>query len=141
MLSEIKRILEESGKPQKSFDGIYRSISSRYDGMRKIKTRGQLLLRGGLFILHMHLSLFLDQSLALRKDRDKNRKKWFLVIYHKSGEVCCLTSCTVQIYTKVNVCAAPSHQAHASLLCMQMKQVHVTKRQLQGFTVFLSCPC
>lgn len=35
MLSEIKRILEESGKLQKGFDGIYRSISSRYDGMKK----------------------------------------------------------------------------------------------------------
>lgn len=34
-LSEIKRILEESGKLQKGFDGIYRSISSRYDGMKK----------------------------------------------------------------------------------------------------------
>lgn len=32
---EIKGTLEESGKLQKGFDGIYRSISSRYDGMKE----------------------------------------------------------------------------------------------------------
>lgn len=32
---DIKRTLEESGKLQKGFDGIYRSISSRYDGMKE----------------------------------------------------------------------------------------------------------
>ena len=35
MLSEIKRVLEESGKLQNGFDGIYRSISNRYDGIEK----------------------------------------------------------------------------------------------------------
>lgn len=106
MLSEIKRILEESGKLQKGFDGIYRSISSRYEGMKKKKTWEQRACESGawrrLFFSPLNSAYIIipqSESLALKMSRLLTEKtnctkrteiekggKWdtkmFQVIYH-----------------------------------------------------------